>query len=243
MHHFGVLIDDTERQRAEIEARENHCALQRSLEQLEVSFRKTIEVLSSATEARDPYTAGHQRKVAQLSEAIGLKMGLPEKTCEGIYLAAMVHDVGKISIPAELLSKPAKLNPVEMALIQTHPESAYEILRNVDTPWNLAEIVRQHHERLDGSGYPQGLRGDEILLEARIIAVADVFEAMASDRPYRAGLGMEAALAALEAGEGTTYDPLVVETCRRLLMEGFAFDSENRRYAFAPGREDNPHAS
>lgn len=235
-HHFGVVLDDTERRKAEIEARMNHEALQKSLQQLEISFRKTIEVLSSTTEARDPYTAGHQRKVAILSEAIARRMGLPEKTREGIYLAAMVHDVGKISIPAELLSKPSKLNDVEMALIQTHPESAYEILKNVDSPWNLAEIVRQHHERMDGSGYPIGLRGEEILLEARIIAVADVFEAVASDRPYRPGLGLDAALAVLEDGKGTEFDPDVVEICRSLFDEGFEFEPVGGRFSFATER-------
>jgi PAS domain S-box-containing protein len=242
VRHFGVVMDDTERRKAEIEARVNHEALQKSLQQLELSFRKTIEVLSSTTEARDPYTAGHQRKVATLSEAIARRMGLPEKTCEGIYLAAMVHDVGKISIPAELLSKPSKLNEVEMALIQTHPEAAYEILKNVESPWNLAEVVRQHHERMDGTGYPMGLLGEEILMEARIIAVADVFEAVASDRPYRPGLGLEAAMAALEEGRGTAFDAEVVDTCRTLYNEGFEFDADCGRFAFATARRSTHHA-
>ncbi len=224
--HFGVVIDDTERKTAELVARKNHEALQESLRKLELSFRRTIEVLSSTTEARDPYTAGHQRKVALLSEAIARRMALPGKTCEGIYLAAMVHDVGKISIPAEILSKPSKLNDFEMALIRTHPDSAYEILKNVESEWDLAEIVRQHHERWDGSGYPRGLRGEEILLEARILAVADVVEAVASDRPYRPGLGLQAAVAALEAGKGREFDPDVAETCLGLLKEGFDFQGE-----------------
>ncbi len=224
LHHFGVILDDTERRKAEIEARKNHEALQESLRQLEKSFGKTIEVLSSTTEARDPYTAGHQRKVATLSAAIARRMGLPEKECEGIYLAAMVHDIGKISIPAELLSKPSRLNPLEMALIRTHPDSACEILAKVESPWRLAEVVRQHHERMDGSGYPRGLRGEEILLEARIIAVADVLEAVASDRPYRPARGLGAAMTALEEGRGTLYDAGVVETCRVLFEEGFSFE-------------------
>ena len=217
-------MDDTERRKAEIDARKNHEALQESLRQLERSFSKTIEVLSSTTEARDPYTAGHQRKVATLSAAIARRMGLPEKACEGIFLAAMVHDIGKISIPAELLSKPSRLNPLEMALIRTHPDSACEILEKVESPWRLAEVVRQHHERMDGSGYPRGLRGEEILLEARIIAVADVLEAVASDRPYRPARGLQAAMAALEEGKGTLYDAAVVETCRALFEEGFSFE-------------------
>lgn len=224
LHHFGVVMDDTERRKAEIEARKSHEALQESLRQLEKSFGKTIEVLSSTTEARDPYTAGHQRKVATLSAAIARRMGLPEKKCEGIYLAAMVHDIGKISIPAELLSKPSRLNPLEMALIRTHPDSACEILAKVESPWRLAEIVRQHHERMDGSGYPRGLRGEDILLEARIIAVADVLEAVASDRPYRPARGLETAMAALEDGKGTLYDPEVVDTCKVLFEEGFSFE-------------------
>ncbi len=242
VRHFGVVMDDTERRKAEIEAKVNHEALQKSLQQLELSFRRTIEVLSSTTEARDPYTAGHQRKVAALSEAIARRMGLPEQTCEGIYLAAMVHDVGKISIPAELLSKPSKLNDVEMALIQTHPEAAYEILKNVESPWNLAEVVRQHHERMDGTGYPMGLSGEEILIEARIIAVADVFEAVASDRPYRPGLGLEAAMEALEEGRGTAFDAKVVDTCRTLYNEGFEFDADCGRFAFSTTRRSIHHA-
>jgi PAS domain S-box-containing protein len=226
LYHFGVVIDDTERRNAEMEAKKNHMALQESLRKLELSFRQTIEVLSSTTEARDPYTAGHQRKVALLSEAVARRLGLPDETCEGIYLAAMVHDLGKISIPAEILSKPSRLNDFEMALIRTHPDSAYEILKNVQSRWDLAEIVRQHHERWDGSGYPRGLRGEEILLEARILAVADVVEAIASDRPYRPGLGLKAAMAALEEGKRREFDPQVAQTCLDLLKEGFDFHGE-----------------
>ncbi|HOV28591.1 MAG TPA: PAS domain S-box protein [Synergistales bacterium] len=231
LYHFGVVIDDTERRNAEMEAKKSHEALQKSLRKLERSFLQTIEVLSSTTEARDPYTAGHQRKVALLSEALARRLGLPEKTCEGIYLAAMVHDLGKISIPAEILSKPSRLNDFEMALIRTHPESAYEILKNVEARWDLAEIVRQHHERWDGSGYPRGLRGEEILLEARILAVADVVEAIASDRPYRPGLGLKAAMAMLEESKGREFDPQVAQACLDLLREGFDFQGE---IAFAP---------
>jgi PAS domain S-box-containing protein len=241
LHHFGVVMDDTERRNAEMEAKKNHEALQESLRKLGLSFRRTIEVLSSTTEARDPYTAGHQRKVALLSEAIARRMGLSGKACEGIYLAAMVHDIGKISIPAEILSKPSRLNDFEMALIRTHPDCAYEILKVVESDWDLAEIVRQHHERWNGSGYPRGLRGGEILLEARILAVADVVEAVASDRPYRPGLGLEAAMAELEAGKGREFDPQGAQICLTLLKEGFDFQEKSFSLAVTEERQARPN--
>jgi len=177
-------------------------------------------------EARDPYTAGHQRRVSELAAAIALEMGLPEEQVNGIHLAAMIHDVGKIHIPAEILSKPGKLNDIEFMLVKTHPQSGYDILKGVKFPWPIADIILQHHERMDGSGYPQGLKDGEILLESRIMAVADVVEAMSSHRPYRPALGIMAALSEIDRGRRSVYDPEVVDACLRLFVEKrFAFSS------------------
>jgi putative nucleotidyltransferase with HDIG domain len=175
-------------------------------------------------DARDPYTAGHQRRVGELAVAIAREMRLPEEKIHGIRLAAAVHDLGKIHIPAELLAKPGKLTDIEFMLIKTHPQAGYDILKDVDFPWPIADIVRQHHERQDGSGYPQGLKGGQILLEARIMAVADVVETMSSHRPYRAALGIEPALKEIERGRSSVYDPAVAEACLKLFREArFAF--------------------
>ncbi len=151
-------------------------------------------------------------------------MGLDDEVCRGIYLAAAIHDIGKIGIPSEILSRPGKLLDIEFALVKTHAEEGYNILKKVDFPWDIAEIVRQHHERLDGSGYPRGLRGDEILLEAKIIAVADTVEAMASHRPYRPSQGIDAALRFIEEEKGRFFDETVVDVCRNLFAEGGSFE-------------------
>jgi putative nucleotidyltransferase with HDIG domain len=186
----------------------------------------TIEAIGRVTEARDPYTAGHQRRVTELSVAVARKLGLDQKTIEATSAAGLLHDIGKLSIPAEILSKPSVLSPIEMSLMKTHPQSAYEVLRTIDFPWPVADIVLQHHERMDGSGYPQGLRGDAILMEARILVVADVVEAMSSHRPYRAALGIEAALAEVERGRGAEYDALVVDACLNLFrVDGYRFSN------------------
>jgi len=186
----------------------------------------TIEAIGRVTEARDPYTAGHQRRVTELSVAVARKLGLDERTIEATRAAGLLHDIGKLSIPAEILSKPSVLSPLEMSLMKTHPQSAYEVLRTIDFPWPVADIVLQHHERMDGSGYPQGLKGDAILMEARILAVADIVEAMSSHRPYRAALGIEVALAEVERGRGAQYDALVVDACLDLFrVEGFRFSN------------------
>jgi PAS domain S-box-containing protein/putative nucleotidyltransferase with HDIG domain len=191
---------------------------------LEQSMEATISSMAATMEKRDPYTAGHQRRVADLATAIAHDMGLAEDRVYGIRLAGIVHDLGKIQIPAEILTKPGRLAPIEFELVKDHPQVGYEILKGIDFPWPIAEIVRQHHERLDGSGYPRGLQGDEILLEARIMMVADVMEAMASHRPYRAALGPEAALEEIAANAGKYYDPGVVATCTKLFREkGYAF--------------------
>ncbi|MDO9508837.1 MAG: HD-GYP domain-containing protein, partial [Thermovirgaceae bacterium] len=170
-------------------------------------------------ERRDPYTAGHQKRVAALAGEIAAGMGLAPERIEGIYTAGLVHDIGKISVPSEILSKPGKLSEVEMNLIREHPLHGREILSDIESVIPLGEIIYQHHERLDGSGYPSGLKGDDILLEARILAVADVVEAMASHRPYRPTRGIEAALDEIEKNRGILYDPEVADVCLNLFRE------------------------
>jgi HD-GYP domain-containing protein (c-di-GMP phosphodiesterase class II) len=195
-----------------------------SQQELREALEKMIGVLADLVERRDPYTSGHQKRVAELSGAIALEMGLDGERAEKIAMAGAIHDIGKISVPAEVLSRPGKLSAIEMELVRQHPQQGYEILKDVQTSWPLAEMVYQHHERLDGSGYPRGLKGEEILLEARILGVADVVEAMASYRPYRPSLGIDAALEEIENKKGLLYDPEVVDACSRLFREkGFDF--------------------
>ncbi|MGY4707657.1 PAS domain S-box protein [Candidatus Bipolaricaulota sp. J31] len=190
-------------------------------------LQKLVKTLSTAFQVRDPYTGRHQLRVAELCKAIAEELGLSPERIEGIYIGALLHDVGKLAVPAEILSKPAKLTSVERSLVEQHPLVGYEILKEVEFPWPVAEMALQHHERLDGSGYPKGLTGDEITLEARILAVADVVESMSSHRPYRAAIGIEAALREIEAGKGTLYDPRVVDACLRLFREkDFRFQTQ-----------------
>jgi putative nucleotidyltransferase with HDIG domain len=190
------------------------------------SMEGTIQAMAATVESRDAYTAGHQRRVAELVLAMAGEMHLAENDIHAVHLAAIVHDLGKIQVPAEILSKPGKLLPLEFELIKYHPTSGYNILKDVDFPWPIAEIVYQHHERLDGSGYPRGLKGDEILLAAKILAVADTVEAMSSHRPYRAALGIDSALAEIERGRGSVYDAAAVDTCLKLFREKrFAFST------------------
>ena len=196
----------------------------RAQRRLREALEGTVAAMSQVVETRDPYTAGHERRVAELAVAIGRELGLDEGRLEGLRIAATVHDIGKIAVPAEILTKPDRLSPAEFAVITPHPRTGHDILAGIDFGHPVAAIVLQHHERLDGSGYPQGLRGDEILPEARIIAVADVVEAMSSHRPYRPALGLEAALAEIEAGAGSRYDPDVAAACLRAVHErGFRF--------------------
>jgi PAS domain S-box-containing protein/putative nucleotidyltransferase with HDIG domain len=198
--------------------------IQQNIKQLEKSMGDTIKAMSVVVETRDPYTAGHQDKVAKLAAAIAKKMDLSEEMIRGIQMAGVIHDIGKMYIPAEILSKPGKLSSIEMQLIRTHPQSGYDIMKDVEFPWPVARIILEHHERMDGSGYPRGLKGEEILIETRILAVADVVEAMASHRPYRAGLGIDTALEEIEKNKGTLYDPATVEICLRLFREnGYRF--------------------
>jgi len=179
--------------------------------------------LTTTLKKMDPYTADHQEKVTELACAIAREMGLEESRIECIYFAGIVHDVGKISIPAEILAKPETLSKKELALVKDHSLEGYEILKDVDFPWPIADIVLQHHERLDGSGYPHGLKGEEIFLEAKILAVADVVEAISAHRPYRPVLGTYVALKEIERNKETLYDPEVVEACLKLFREK-AFD-------------------
>lgn len=180
---------------------------------LRASLLDSIAAIAATIEMRDPYTAGHQRRVADLATAIATELQLPEEQIEGLGLAGAVHDIGKIRVPAEILSKPGKLSELEFSLIKQHSETGHGILKSIDFPWPIASIVLQHHERLDGSGYPLGLKNGEILYEAKILAVADVMEAMVSHRPYRAGLGVEAGLAELTRNRNLLYDPAVVDAC------------------------------
>lgn len=184
-------------------------------------LRQTVDVLALTAEKRDPFSAGHEQRVASLSLAIAEELGVPADEREGLEYAALLHDIGKIAIPAEILTKAGRLSDGEFSLVKTHVVHGFDILKAVGFPWPVAEIVAQHHERLDGSGYPQGLRGEAIRREARIIAVADVVEAMCSHRPYRAALGLEAALAELRAGEGSSYDDEAVAACRRVFERGY----------------------
>jgi HD-GYP domain-containing protein (c-di-GMP phosphodiesterase class II) len=175
-----------------------------------------MQVLESTMATRDPYTVGHQRRVSQIACSIGSEMGLSEDRLQNLRIAGTLHDLGKFAIPSDLLSKPGKLSPQEFALIKTHPQVAYNILEPISLPGNTAQIILQHHERLNGSGYPQGLKGEDILLEARILGVADVMEAMCSHRPYRASLGLAESLDELTRNKGVLYDAAVVETCLKL---------------------------
>jgi len=195
-------------------------------QRLSQAITATIQVLGMTVEARDPYTAGHQRRTTILAEAIAGEMGFPPEKIEGLRMAGKIHDIGKISTPSEVLSKPTRLTPIEYELVKAHAQKGYEILKEVESPWPLAEIVFQHHERQDGSGYPRGLKGDEILVEARILAVADTVEAMSSHRPYRPALGVEAALEEIDENKGVLYDSDVAAACLKLFREkGFIFES------------------
>ena len=195
------------------------------VDKLQKALAGTIKVVASTVEVRDPYTAGHQRRVATLARAIAEEMGLSDHQVEGIFMAGVVHDLGKIYVPAEILSKPSRLNEIEFSLIRTHSQVGYDLLKTIDFPWPIAQIVHQHHERLNGSGYPQGLSSEQILVEAKIICVADVVEAMASHRPYRPARGVETALEHIQEESGNLYDSETVNTCLRLFSErGFQFD-------------------
>ncbi len=208
----GVSRDVTERQLTQAK-------LQRSMAQLQTTLKAAIKALSSAIEMRDPYTAGHQERVTKLATAIAQEMGLLPEQIEGLQVAGIIHDIGKLNVPAEILSKPTTLTDVEYSLIKTHTEAGFKLLCNIEFPWPVAEIVYQHHECMNGSGYPRGLTDKDILLEARILSVADVVEAMSSHRPYRPALGIEKALQEIILRRGTLYDAGVVDACVKLFSE------------------------
>ena len=193
--------------------------IKRYIAELQSAFMSTVDVVMTLSEMRDPYTAGHERRVGAIAAAIGVELGCDERLVEGLKVAGHLHDIGKISVPSEILSLPGRLSPIQMLLIREHAQAGYDVLKHVEFPWPVALVALQHHERVDGSGYPQGLKGDAILLEARIIAVADVVEAMSSHRPYRAALGLDAALAEIKRGRSTAYDPVVADACLRLFTE------------------------
>ena len=215
-----VLRDITERKRAEQE-------LQNTLAKLRAALGGIIQTVALTVETKDPYTAGHQRRTGDLARAIASELRLPQEQIEGIRMAGAIHDLGKVGVPAEILSRPGPLSDLQFGLIQAHSQIGYDVLKKTEFPWPVAQIVYQHHERLDGSGYPQGLLDEQILLEARVLAVADVVEAMASRRPYRPPRGLDEALGEISQNKGLLYDTTVVDACLRLFSErGFVLDRE-----------------
>ncbi len=215
-----VIVDISERKKVERDLEQSMAKLGRALE-------GTIKAVARTVETRDPYTAGHQQRVAELAAAIGTEMNLDEEKVKGLHMAGLIHDLGKVAVPSGILSKPGKITEIEFSLIKTHPKVGYEILRDIEFPWPIAQVALQHHERLNGSGYPSGLAGDEIILEAKILSVADVVEAMASHRPYRAALGIEKALEEISKNRGSLYDETAVDACVNLFTaKGYNFKME-----------------
>ena len=215
---LNFLSDIDERMKTEELAKIN-------LKKIENALEGTVRALTAASEMRDPYTAGHQRRVTHLACAIAQDMGLPQDRINAIRVAGLLHDIGKIAVPSEILTKSAKLTDVEFAMIIIHPKVAYDIIKSIDFPWPITNYILQHHEKLNGSGYPSGLKGDEILMESRILCVADIVEAMSSHRPYRPALGIDAALGDMLTNKGVLYDPAVVDSCVKLFREkGFKFE-------------------
>ena len=208
----GIICDITERKQAEEERKQ-------SFDRMRKALGATVQAISRIVEMRDPYTSGHQQRVANLVRAMATEMGLSADRQDFIRTASSIHDIGKIAIPSEILTKPAKLTDLEFSLIKTHAQSGYDILKDIEFPWPVADVVLQHHERMDGSGYPQGLKGDDILLEARILAIADVVEAIVSHRPYRSALGIDIALKELSENKGILYDADAVDACLKLFRE------------------------
>jgi HD-GYP domain-containing protein (c-di-GMP phosphodiesterase class II) len=219
-HRTAELQRSNEQLRREVHHRRHvQRELQDSLDHLKKIIGGTVMAIAMTVEKRDPYTSGHQQRVAELSRAIGMEMGLSQDQVEGLAIASAIHDIGKISLPAEILAKPSQLSSLEKGLIQAHSQAGYDILKNVQFPWPVAQIVLQHHERMNGTGYPQGLSGEGILKEARIVGVADVVETMSSHRPYRPSMGIDKALEEISTQKGILYDPDAVNACLRLIEE------------------------
>ena len=215
---LGIGEDITEHKRADAELRD-------TMEKLRKTLTGIIHATEMIIETRDPYTAGHQRRVATLAKAIATKLGLPEIQVEGVYMVGVIHDLGKISVPAEILSMPRRLTEAEFNLIKNHPKAGYDILKNIEFPWPVANIVLQHHERINGSGYPAGLEGKDIILEAKVLAVADVVESMVSHRPYRASFPLKRALGEIIQNREILYDPDIVDCCLELFNKNnFQFE-------------------
>ncbi|HLO76275.1 MAG TPA: HD domain-containing phosphohydrolase [Magnetospirillum sp.] len=190
-----------------------------SAERMKKVLLQTVKAVSLTLEMRDPYTAGHQRRVAQLASAIGERLGFDADRLEGLHTGALIHDLGKINVPSDFLSRPGKLSDAAFGVIKSHPDVGAEIVDGIDFPWPVSRMIREHHERLDGSGYPNGLKGDQIILEARILAVADVVEAISSHRPYRPSLGLDAALREIQEKSGSQYDAAVVQACLQVIRD------------------------
>jgi putative nucleotidyltransferase with HDIG domain len=221
---YKIALEEEHKQ-AEESLRKSEEELKLSYQKLQRAMKSTIQAISLILEKRDPYTAGHQKRMTKLACAIAEEISLPKDKIEGLYIAGIIHDIGKINIPTEILSKPGRLSEIELSLIQTHPQVGSDILKKMELPGEVSSIVLQHHERMDGSGYPSGLSGKDIILEARILAVADVVEAMASHRPYRPALGLDQALEEITQNKGKLYDPEVVDACLKLFKEkGFKFE-------------------
>jgi putative nucleotidyltransferase with HDIG domain len=222
------LVEANKLLKTEIESRKRvQQELQQSFETIKKAMHSTIQAISMTVEKRDPYTSGHQQRVADLARAIAQELKLPDDQVQSIYMAAAIHDIGKISLPAEILVKPSQLSDIEISLIKSHAQAGYDILKGIEFPWPIADIVLQHHERMDGSGYPKGLAGENILFEARIVGVADVVETMASHRPYRPSIGTDKALEEISRNKGILYDPSAVDACLALFNDKkFEFPSQ-----------------
>jgi len=215
----------TELEKVKVRCNQLEKELKQSYKKLQNIIEGIAYIIMKVVEIRDPYFTGHQQRVSKLATAIAQEMKLPKDKIEGVRFASLVHDVGKVNLPTEIVSKPSKLSEVEFNFIKNHPRIGYDILKKVDFPWPIAEIVFQHQEKIDGSGYPRGLKGDEILIESKIISVADFVEAMSSHRPYRPALGIDKALEEISKNKGVLYDPKVVDICIRVFKEeGFRFE-------------------
>lgn len=217
-----------ERDLLEEKVRERTRELEMSSDALERALEETVYVLAKTVESKDPYTSGHQMRVAELGSRIAARLGLDGFVQKSVFMAGMIHDIGKIQVPSEILSKPGKISTAEFDIIRQHPETGYIILKPVHLPWPVADIIRQHHERIDGSGYPRGMQNGDIMIEARILSVTDVVEAMSSHRPYRPSLGIDEALDEIRKGAGTLYDAEVAAACLDIFeKDGFEFPGES----------------